>query len=57
MKSSKIAFLDTLSLHSAVGGLSSQQRSKWMQYQADKKKQGINPLTFSNSLMAIPLPL
>ncbi|KAJ3329454.1 DNA-directed DNA polymerase gamma mip1, partial [Kappamyces sp. JEL0680] len=41
-------FLDTLSLHSAVGGLSSQQRAKWLHYQSEKKK----PLedTFGGSL-------
>ncbi|ORY41038.1 hypothetical protein BCR33DRAFT_719131 [Rhizoclosmatium globosum] len=32
LNENKVAWIDTLSLHSAVGGLSSQQRAAWMQY-------------------------
>lgn len=39
MTPSKIGFLDTLSLHAAVGGLSTQQRAKWQKYQKEKQIQ------------------
>ena len=37
MTPSKIGFLDTLCLHAAVGGLSTQQRAKWQKYQKEKQ--------------------
>ena len=33
------AFLDTMSLHSTIGGLSSQQRGSWLKYKRLKEKQ------------------
>ncbi len=37
MKASQIGFLDTLSLHCAVAGLSTQQRLMWQKYKKDEK--------------------
>ncbi|KAI9092441.1 DNA polymerase family A-domain-containing protein [Phlyctochytrium arcticum] len=37
LQDSQLAFLDTMSLHSAVGGLSSQQRPAWRLYKKEEK--------------------
>ncbi|KAJ3115781.1 DNA-directed DNA polymerase gamma mip1 [Physocladia obscura] len=38
LESNSVAWIDTLSLHSAVGGLSSQQRGSWLKYRKAQAK-------------------